>query len=75
VGAGRAAVQPARERPDCGEGSGGTAWADSRAASGRSALEILRTPIRALGRVGLAAMFITGGADAMLVPGERRSRR
>ena len=30
---------------------------------------ILRTPIRAVGRVGLAAMFITGGADAMLAPG------
>jgi predicted DNA repair protein MutK len=36
-------------------------------------LEILRAPIRALGRVGLAAMLITGGA--LLVPGERRSRR
>jgi putative oxidoreductase len=34
-------------------------------------MEILRTPIRALGRVGLAAMFITGGADAMLAPGPR----
>ena len=35
---------------------------------------ILRTPIRAVGRVGLAAMFITGGADAMLAPGPRTTK-
>jgi uncharacterized membrane protein YphA (DoxX/SURF4 family) len=35
---------------------------------------ILRTPIRAAGRVGLAAMFITGGADAMLTPGPRTTK-
>ena len=68
-GGGPAAVQPAARRRDCGRRSRGTAWADSRAASGRSAMGILRTPIRAVGRVGLAAMFITGGADAMLAPG------
>jgi putative oxidoreductase len=37
-------------------------------------MEILRTPIRAAGRVGLAAMFITGGADAMLSPGPRTTK-
>ena len=37
-------------------------------------MEILRTPIRVVGRVGLAAMFITGGADAMLAPGPRTTK-
>jgi putative oxidoreductase len=37
-------------------------------------MEVLRTPIRAVGRVGLAAMFITGGADAMLSPGPRATK-
>jgi putative oxidoreductase len=35
---------------------------------------IVRTPVRAVGRVGLAAMFITGGADAMLEPGPRTAK-
>jgi putative oxidoreductase len=37
-------------------------------------MEILRTPVRAVGRAGLAAMFITGGADAMLTPGPRTAK-
>ena len=37
-------------------------------------MEIVRTPVRAVGRVGLAAMFITGGADAMLAPGPRMTK-
>ena len=74
VGGGPAAVQPAAGRRDWWRRSRGTAWADSRAASGRSAMGILRTPIRAVGRVGLAAMFITGGADAMLAPGPRTAK-
>ncbi len=37
-------------------------------------MEIVRAPVRAVGRVGLAAMFITGGADAMLNPGPRTSK-
>ena len=37
-------------------------------------MEILRTPVRAAGRIGLAAMFITGGADAMLSPGPRTTK-
>ena len=37
-------------------------------------MEIIRTPVRAVGRVGLAAMFITGGADAMLAPGPRTTK-
>ena len=37
-------------------------------------MEVLRTPIRAVGRFGLAAMFITGGADAMLAPGPRTTK-
>jgi putative oxidoreductase len=36
-------------------------------------MEIVRVPLRAAGRVALAAMFITGGADAMLAPGARTS--
>ena len=35
---------------------------------------LLRAPLRAAGRVALAAMFITGGADAMLAPGGRASK-
>jgi hypothetical protein len=37
-------------------------------------MEILRTPLHAAGRVALAAMFITGGADATS-PGARASKR
>jgi putative oxidoreductase len=37
-------------------------------------MEVLRGPVRAAGRVALAAMFITGGADAMLEPGGRSSK-
>ena len=37
-------------------------------------MEIVRTPVRAVGRVALAAMFITGGADAMLAPGPRTTK-
>jgi putative oxidoreductase len=32
---------------------------------------MLLAPVRAIGRVGLAAMFITGGADALWNPGPR----
>ena len=34
-------------------------------------MEVVRGPLRAAGRVGLAAMFITGGADAVFDPGPR----
>jgi putative oxidoreductase len=34
-------------------------------------MEVLRDPLRAVGRAALAAMFITGGADALLDPGPR----
>ena len=37
-------------------------------------MEVLRGPVRATGRAALAAMFITGGADAMLDPGGRASK-
>ena len=37
-------------------------------------MDLLRAPLRAAGRVALAAMFITGGADAMLNPGPRTAR-
>lgn len=37
-------------------------------------MEVVRGPVRAAGRVALAAMFITGGADAMLDPGPRTSK-
>jgi putative oxidoreductase len=37
-------------------------------------MDVLRRPLRAAGRVALAAMFITGGADAMLEPGPRTSK-
>ena len=37
-------------------------------------MDLLRAPLRAAGRVALAAMFITGGADAMLNPGPRTSK-
>jgi putative oxidoreductase len=37
-------------------------------------MDLLRAPLRAAGRVALAAMFITGGADAMLDPGPRTSK-
>jgi uncharacterized membrane protein YphA (DoxX/SURF4 family) len=38
------------------------------------AMDLIRAPLRAAGRVALAAMFITGGADAMLDPGPRTSK-
>src|SRR4029453_829070 len=38
---------------------------------GRSAMEAVRGPLGAAGRVALAAMFITGGADALFDPGPR----
>jgi putative oxidoreductase len=37
-------------------------------------MEALRAPVRAVGRAALAAMFITGGADALLDPGPRVAR-
>jgi uncharacterized membrane protein YphA (DoxX/SURF4 family) len=37
-------------------------------------MDVLRRPLRAAGRVALAAMFISGGADAMLAPGPRTSK-
>jgi putative oxidoreductase len=40
----------------------------------RNAVEMLRAPLRAIGHAALAAMFITGGADALLDPGPRASR-
>jgi hypothetical protein len=38
-------------------------------------VETLRAPLRAAGRAALAAMFITGGADAFFDPGRGRRRR
>ena len=37
-------------------------------------MEAVRGPIRAVGRVALAAMFISGGADAFLDPGPRTTK-
>jgi hypothetical protein len=37
-------------------------------------MEVVRTPLRAVGRAALAAMFITGGADALWNPGPRAPR-
>src|SRR5829696_162270 len=37
-------------------------------------MEAVRGPIRAAGRVALAAMFISGGADALLEPGPRTAK-
>ncbi|HEV2922112.1 MAG TPA: DoxX family membrane protein [Actinomycetota bacterium] len=37
-------------------------------------MEVVRGPLRAAGRVALAAMFITGGADALFDPGPRTSK-
>ena len=37
-------------------------------------METLRAPLRAVGRVALSAMFITGGADAFLDPGPRADK-
>jgi putative oxidoreductase len=37
-------------------------------------MEALRVPLRAVGRAALAAIFITGGADALLDPGPRAPR-
>jgi putative oxidoreductase len=37
-------------------------------------VEALRAPLRAVGRAALAAMFITGGSDALLDPGPRAPR-
>jgi hypothetical protein len=39
------------------------------------AMEALRVPLRAVGRAALAAMFVTGGADAMLDPVRGRRAR
>jgi uncharacterized membrane protein YphA (DoxX/SURF4 family) len=37
-------------------------------------MEVVRGPLRAAGRVALAAMFITGGADALWDPGPRAGK-
>ena len=37
-------------------------------------MEALRVPLRTVGRAALAAMFVTGGADALLDPGPRAPR-
>jgi putative oxidoreductase len=37
-------------------------------------MEAVRGPVRAAGRVALAAMFISGGADAFLDPGPRTEK-
>ena len=37
-------------------------------------MEAVRAPLRAAGRVALAAMFISGGADALLDPGPRTAK-
>ena len=37
-------------------------------------MEAVRGPIRAVGRVALAVMFISGGADALLDPGPRTTK-
>jgi putative oxidoreductase len=37
-------------------------------------VETLRAPLRAVGRVALSAIFITGGADAFLDPGPRADK-
>jgi putative oxidoreductase len=37
-------------------------------------MDLFRAPLRAAGRVALAAMFITGGADAMFDPGPRTAK-
>ena len=37
-------------------------------------MDVFRRPLGAAGRVALAAMFITGGADAMLAPGPRTDK-
>jgi putative oxidoreductase len=37
-------------------------------------MEVVRGPLRAVGRAALAAMFITGGADAVFDPGPRAPR-
>ena len=37
-------------------------------------MEVLRAPLRAAGRAALSAMFITGGADALLNPEPRAPR-
>ena len=37
-------------------------------------MEVVRGPLRAAGRVALAAMFITGGTDALFDPGPRAPR-
>jgi putative oxidoreductase len=37
-------------------------------------MEALRVPLRAVGRAALAAMFVTGGADALLDPEPRAPR-
>src|SRR4029450_3119881 len=37
-------------------------------------MELVRGPVRAVGRVALGAMFNTGGADALLSPGPRMTK-
>jgi putative oxidoreductase len=37
-------------------------------------MDLFRAPLRTAGRVALAAMFITGGADAMFDPGPRTAK-
>ena len=37
-------------------------------------MKFLLAPVHAVGRVGLAAMFITGGADALWDPGPRAGK-
>jgi hypothetical protein len=37
-------------------------------------VETLRAPLRAVGRVVVAGRFITGGVDALLIPGPRAGK-
>jgi putative oxidoreductase len=37
-------------------------------------VELVRAPVRTLGRTALAAMFVSGGLDAFLEPGRRAQR-
>ena len=37
-------------------------------------MEMVRAPLRAVGRAALATMFIAGGADALLNPGPRTAQ-
>jgi hypothetical protein len=40
----------------------------------RHLVETLRAPLRAVGRVAVAGRFITGGVDALLIPGPRAGK-